>query len=884
MASIRPLLIAAVVAVVVLAVTVDARATAKQDRARPEADVEDRSLKDALSKLKSKVTSALSKVAGKISGVSGQAETKLEQISSIGSGNNNKGPSASPPSTAANDDTLKAKVHGPAVVETICTRLEASCVFPDDKLFLRRLAFVESNDGMKKDTFRDGYYGGIWQVDEDKFEKTQSTISTVVLQPYIHNIKTSFGIDWATVEWKDLTRPLYSALAARLYVQYRLAAARLDEIPRDVDEQAKFWQDNYRSGGHKADFSGPANNLEKECVGVGVDLMFAIDGSGSIGNKNFRRVKKFIKSVVSSFDIGPKETQVGLIKFSSKVHSEFDLNTYSSKNAVLAAVDRVTYTAGGTNTHLALDQLTTVSFTEEHGARPLKAGHPRVAVVLTDGKSNSPAKTVVSALKTHSADITVIAVGVGKGVDVEELEVIASDPICLHLTLLKSFTEIDALKSAIRRRSCTAPIIFSPVAENITRTTTLPAGTTVNCKLMVPQNGMTVFLSTVGGQGSFYVSRSTYPSSSFYDDKLIAVSRHQRSALYVAQPSTADQEGLVFCSIEGDPHADITVNISIYCGKNECKKKPCQNGGTCVDLKRGYRCECPDGYSGKNCETEIDNCSPGICNHGTCTSMPGGYVCSCDEGYAGSDCSVVVDPCDPNPCDKGACSAGQDGAYVCDCYAGYTGDTCDVDIDECTSDPCVNGECNDLVDGFDCQCKPGYTGDLCDTEIDECTSNPCVNGDCVDKLNGYTCNCLPGYTGDDCSSEIDECESNPCVAGTCVDIVDGYKCTCSPGFTGQNCELPIDACSSSPCQNGECKPLENGFECCCDAGYEGKYCETDVDECSSNPCVRGECVDGSNYYQCVCPPGYTGVHCEIDIDECKSDPCLNGDCTDLVNG
>lgn len=55
--------------------------------------------------------------------------------------------------------------------------------------------------------------------------------------------------------------------------------------------------------------------LLTDCVGVGVDLIFVIDASGSIGAANFRSVKNFIKSVVGSFDVGPTQTRIGLIKF-----------------------------------------------------------------------------------------------------------------------------------------------------------------------------------------------------------------------------------------------------------------------------------------------------------------------------------------------------------------------------------------------------------------------------------------------------------------------------------------------------------------------------------------------------------------------------------------
>lgn len=36
--------------------------------------------------------------------------------------------------------------------------------------------------------------------------------------------------------------------------------------------------------------------------------------------------------------------------------------------------------------------------------------------------------------------------------------------------------------------------------------------------------------------------------------------------------------------------------------KNECLTlAPCLHGGTCVNLMGGYRCECPEGWIGKDC-------------------------------------------------------------------------------------------------------------------------------------------------------------------------------------------------------------------------------------------------------------------------------------------
>jgi hypothetical protein len=77
--------------------------------------------------------------------------------------------------------------------------------------------------------------------------------------------------------------------------------------------------------------------------------------------------------------------------------------------------------------------------------------------------------------------------------------------------------------------------------------------------------------------------------------------------------------------------------------------RSCRNGGECqVDRITGAPiCVCRLGYTGENCELEIDNCAAQPCqNNGLCVSHPGGYNCICQDKIVDDCCcNGIVNPC-----------------------------------------------------------------------------------------------------------------------------------------------------------------------------------------------------------------------------------------------
>eukprot|EP01045_Picozoa_sp_COSAG04_P020189 COSAG04_NODE_2042_length_4939_cov_10.170868_1_plen_448_part_00 len=75
---------------------------------------------------------------------------------------------------------------------------------------------------------------------------------------------------------------------------------------------------------------------------------------------------------------------------------------------------------------------------------------------------------------------------------------------------------------------------------------------------------------------------------------------------------------------------------------------PCQHGGECADTTIGagshtiasYKCSCSAGFTGLNCNFDMNECASAPCaNGGTCTEPEGGaYSCECAAGWAGESC------------------------------------------------------------------------------------------------------------------------------------------------------------------------------------------------------------------------------------------------------
>jgi len=149
------------------------------------------------------------------------------------------------------------------------------------KEFMERLSKVESCYGTNPSTYsRPSQTKGLFQLDKATALKTigyknvQPTGNSAILERLKkakEKIKTKLGIDWSMVPYESLSKPLYSALACRLYIevkmesyQYNRSTGKLTSkqhpIPSTLDEQAKWWKDRYNTSsgsGTESKFKNP---------------------------------------------------------------------------------------------------------------------------------------------------------------------------------------------------------------------------------------------------------------------------------------------------------------------------------------------------------------------------------------------------------------------------------------------------------------------------------------------------------------------------------------------------------------------------------------------------------------------------------------------------
>ncbi|XP_019624950.1 PREDICTED: matrilin-2-like [Branchiostoma belcheri] len=168
--------------------------------------------------------------------------------------------------------------------------------------------------------------------------------------------------------------------------------------------------------------------IDEDIVGsCGIDIVFVIDGSWSIGPEVFERIKGFVREIVGCLDIG--EIQVGVIHYDCLPKLDIQLGSYNMKTDLQDAIlTEISFDGDLTRTGNAIQYM--------KNTIPFRGYVPRAAVIVTDGRTQLDVEGqqyddfAESARAARDCGIELYSIAAGRKhtVDTSELRMITNNP------------------------------------------------------------------------------------------------------------------------------------------------------------------------------------------------------------------------------------------------------------------------------------------------------------------------------------------------------------------------------------------------------------------------------------------------------------------------
>ena len=190
------------------------------------------------------------------------------------------------------------------------------------------------------------------------------------------------------------------------------------------------------------------------CNNQTVDIIFAIDSSRSIWKPDFQRQVTFVRDVSNEFELGnsQSQTRIGVISFGDSYYVNFHLWQNNRPDLLAMALQRIRHRGSRrTNTGAALRYIRKYMFTHRYGSRK---NVPHVVILITDGMSSDRKHLLSSAEKLKAKGVLIFAIGVGDGIDFQELRATASEPSKFYVFRVDDYRSLDSLKYILANYTC----------------------------------------------------------------------------------------------------------------------------------------------------------------------------------------------------------------------------------------------------------------------------------------------------------------------------------------------------------------------------------------------------------------------------------------------
>ncbi|XP_062388357.1 integrin alpha-M-like [Sardina pilchardus] len=177
------------------------------------------------------------------------------------------------------------------------------------------------------------------------------------------------------------------------------------------------------------------------------DIVFLLDGSGSVGAAQFTTMKTFVKNVTGA--LLQFDTLFAFVQYASSTTIHVDFSQFN-RTGFENQVDSISQTGGGTNTASGIRTVVENVFIPSAGARP-EAN--RILIVITDGQSSDASLYPNVTAEADGKNITRYAIGIGNAFNIAsalaELNSIASPPASDHVFRVDSFQALDLIATEL---------------------------------------------------------------------------------------------------------------------------------------------------------------------------------------------------------------------------------------------------------------------------------------------------------------------------------------------------------------------------------------------------------------------------------------------------
>ncbi|XP_053117235.1 integrin alpha-X-like isoform X2 [Hemicordylus capensis] len=184
-----------------------------------------------------------------------------------------------------------------------------------------------------------------------------------------------------------------------------------------------------------------------ECTHHPTDIVFLIDGSGSISSRDFQRMKVFVAEVIRR--LSGRGTKFALVQFSSTFMEHFDFRTSNPADHVMD----ISQIQGGTSTATAIRRVVRETFVQSKGSRN---GATKILLVITDGEKTDSLGYWTVIPEAERAGIIRYAIGVGSAFSSsrarQELNDIASEPDAEHVFAVHDFTALRGIQDQLQSK------------------------------------------------------------------------------------------------------------------------------------------------------------------------------------------------------------------------------------------------------------------------------------------------------------------------------------------------------------------------------------------------------------------------------------------------